>query len=99
MFDILVSPAFAATSAAVILCSFWRIRNVSAGPTTLVAQNTQVYTNCQKSELFVLTVKIYLHALRNTHIQIVTPYIDEAATCQVYFLSQKLQKLHSIIPT
>lgn len=33
------SPALAATSAAVMLCSFWRIRNVSAGPTTLATQS------------------------------------------------------------
>lgn len=31
------SPALAATSAAVMLSSFWRTRNVSAGPTTLAA--------------------------------------------------------------
>lgn len=33
------SPALAATSAAVRLCSFWRMRNVSAGPTTLETQS------------------------------------------------------------
>lgn len=33
------SPALAATSAAVMFCSFWRIRNVSAGPTTLATQS------------------------------------------------------------
>lgn len=45
------SPALAATSVAVMLCSFWRIRNVSAGPTTLETQTRIIWSGIVKFQI------------------------------------------------
>lgn len=82
------SPALAATSAAVMLCSFWRIRKVSAGPTTLETQRPVISSGT-----------VTFQIARRARLPRPVPDIDEAAGGQVNPVSQQPQQLHSVVQT
>lgn len=96
------SPALAATSAAVMFCSFWRIRKVSAGPSTLPTPSQR--GEGKETHKHTLSHKATRGSSRRRRRGWrwgggALPDVDETARGQVNLISQEVQQLHSVVQT